>query len=61
VVVEMTSRTGPYGAKGVGEMTANSQAPAIINAIHDAIGVWIKELPATAEKVLKALKEKRPM
>jgi CO/xanthine dehydrogenase Mo-binding subunit len=55
VVVEMHSDTGPYGAKGIGEMTANSQAPAIINAIHDAIGVWITDLPATPEKVLRAL------
>lgn len=55
VIVEMGSNTGPYGAKGIGEMTANSQAPAIINAIHDAIGVWITDLPATSEKVLRAL------
>jgi len=58
VVVEMNSDTGPYGAKGIGEMTANSQAPAIINAIYDAIGVWITNLPATPEKVLRALEEK---
>lgn len=55
VIVEMGSETGPYGAKGIGEMTANSQAPAIINAIHDAVGVWITDLPATSEKVLRAL------
>jgi CO/xanthine dehydrogenase Mo-binding subunit len=55
VIVEMGSKTGPYGAKGIGEMTANSQAPAIINAIHDAIGVWITDLPATSEKVLRAI------
>ena len=55
VIVEMGSRSGPYGAKGIGEMTANSQAPAIINAIHDAIGVWMTDLPATSEKVLRAL------
>lgn len=57
VVVEMNSDSGPYGAKGIGEMTANSQAPAIINAIHDAIGVWIIDLPATSEKVLRAIEE----
>ena len=55
VVVEMNSISGPYGAKGIGEMTANSQAPAIINAIYDAIGVWITDLPATPEKILRAL------
>lgn len=56
VIVEMNSQSGPYGAKGIGEMTANSQAPAIINAIHDAIGVWINDIPATSEKVLRAIK-----
>lgn len=60
VVVEMGSRSGPYGAKGIGEMTANSQAPAIINAIHDAVGVWITDLPATSEKVLRALQGQPP-
>jgi CO/xanthine dehydrogenase Mo-binding subunit len=59
VVVEMRSRTGPYGAKGVGEMTANSQAPAIINAIYNAIGARITNLPATPEKILRALEEKK--
>jgi len=58
VVVEMNSDTGPYGAKGIGEMTANSQAPAIINAINDAIGIWITDLPATPEKILRALEAK---
>jgi CO/xanthine dehydrogenase Mo-binding subunit len=55
VIIEMPSQTGPYGAKGVGEMTANSQAPAIINAIHDAVGVWITDLPASTEKILRTL------
>ncbi len=58
LIVETISDTGPYGAKGIGEMTANTEAPAIINAIHDAVGVWITDLPATPEKVLRALEEK---
>ena len=58
VIVEMASQTGPYGAKGIGEMTANSQSPAIINAIYDALGVWITDLPATPEKILRALEAK---
>jgi len=49
---------GPYGAKEGSEAAQCAATPAIINAIHDATGVWIKELPATAEKVLKAIKEK---
>ncbi len=49
--------TGPFGAKGVGEPTAVPTAAAILNAIHDAVGVRIRALPATAEKVLMALRE----
>ncbi len=55
VVLEYPSVNGPYGVKGLGEMTANSPIPAIVNAIHDALGVWITELPVTPEKVLRAL------
>ncbi|HYM83016.1 MAG TPA: hypothetical protein VEY67_02545, partial [Candidatus Dormibacteraeota bacterium] len=55
VVLEMPSSNGPYGVKGVGEMTANSPIPAIVNAIHDACGIRIDSLPVTPEKVLRAL------
>jgi len=57
VVLEYPSSNGPYGVKGVGEMTANSPIPAIVNAIYDAVGVWITDLPVTPEKVLRALDE----
>src|SRR6266540_2645082 len=53
VVLEIPSSNGPYGVKGVGEMTANSPIPAIVNAIYDAVGVWITDLPVTPEKVLR--------
>ena len=49
---------GPYGAKAAGEICANSGAPAIINAIHDAVGIWIVDLPATPEKVLRLIRKK---
>jgi CO/xanthine dehydrogenase Mo-binding subunit len=55
VVLEMPSSNGPYGVKGVGEMTANSPIPAIVNAIHDACGVRIDSLPVTPEKILRGL------
>jgi len=58
VVLEVPSSNGPYGAKGVGEMTANSPIPAIVNAIHDAIGVRIDTLPVTPEAILRALDAK---
>jgi CO/xanthine dehydrogenase Mo-binding subunit len=54
-ILEIPSENGPFGMKGVGEMTANSPIPAIANAITDAIGVQITELPITPEKVLRAL------
>ena len=49
---------GPFGAKGIGEPTMVPTAPAIANALFDALGIRIKDLPLTAEKVLLALKEK---
>jgi CO/xanthine dehydrogenase Mo-binding subunit len=57
-ILEYPSSNGPYGVKGVGEMTANAPIPAIANAVKDAIGVRIYELPITPERVLKALAEK---
>jgi len=46
---------GPYGAMGVGEPVVAPTAPAIANAIYDAIGARIKNLPITPEKVQAAL------
>ncbi|MDR3591720.1 MAG: xanthine dehydrogenase family protein molybdopterin-binding subunit [Negativicutes bacterium] len=50
---------GPFGAKGVAEPTMVPTAPAIANALYDALGIRIRDLPLTAEKVLAALKEKK--
>ena len=47
---------GPLGVKGIGEPAMVPTIPAIMNAIYDAVGVRITELPATPEKVLMALK-----
>ena len=58
-IVENFDPTGPFGAKGVGEPTSVPTAAAILNAIHDAVGVRIHSLPATAAKILGAIKEKR--
>jgi xanthine dehydrogenase molybdenum-binding subunit len=54
-VVEAAHESGPYGAKGLGEPGLAPTAAAISNAIYDAIGVRIKDLPITPEKILKAL------
>ena len=58
-IVKNYDPTGPFGAKGVGEPTSVPTAAAIVNAIYDAVGVRITALPATAEKVLKGIKEQR--
>jgi CO/xanthine dehydrogenase Mo-binding subunit len=58
-IVDSYDPTGPFGAKGVGEPTCVSTAAAILNAIHDAVGVRVTTLPATAERVYAAIKAKR--
>ncbi len=57
--VETNDPSGPFGAKGVGEPGLVPTAPAIANAIHDAVGVRITDLPITPERVLAALRAKR--
>jgi CO/xanthine dehydrogenase Mo-binding subunit len=62
VMVESHDAEGPYGAKGVAEPGIIPVAPAIVNAIAHAVGVRIRDLPATPEKILAALaaREARP-
>ncbi len=55
IILENPSDKGPFGAKAIGEMANNAQAPAIVAAIHDAVGVWVTEQPARPERVLRAL------
>lgn len=59
ILVEAAATEGPFGAKGVGEITSIPTAPAIINAIHAATGVRIHALPATRERMRQALREGR--
>jgi xanthine dehydrogenase D subunit len=56
IAVESQEDTGPFGAKGVGEIGLVPIAPAVVNAIHDATGVRLYEIPATPERVYWALK-----
>jgi len=58
IIVEVPHETGPFGAKGVGETGTLTVSAAIANAIHDATGVRIRDLPITPERVLRALAEK---
>jgi CO/xanthine dehydrogenase Mo-binding subunit len=59
VLVQDIDPNNPLGVKGIGEPAMVPTAPAIINAIYDAVGVRITTLPATPERVLEALRAKR--
>ena len=58
-VLETYDQDGPFGAKGIGEPGCVPTAPAVANAIYDAIGVRIKDLPITPERILAAIREKQ--
>ena len=57
IFADVVDPVGPYGAKALGEPPSIGPAPAIVNAIYDAVGVRITELPATPDKILNALNE----
>ena len=61
ILVEPIEPNGPYGAKGIGEPALNPTMSAITNAIYDATGIRIKELPVSPEKILAELKKKGGM
>ncbi len=58
IIVEVPQPDGPYGARGVGEHTMIPAAPLIANAVEDALGVRIKSMPVTKEKVALAVLKK---
>ena len=58
IILESRSGVGPYGAKGIGEPAMTPVAPAIANAVADAIGVRVFELPITPERIVKALQQR---
>jgi CO/xanthine dehydrogenase Mo-binding subunit len=60
ILIESNDPHGAYGIKGVGEHTLIPTAPAIINAIRDATGALVTSLPATPERVLRAIREATP-
>jgi CO/xanthine dehydrogenase Mo-binding subunit len=55
IILEIPEESGPFGAKGIGEVTVPPTAPAIANAVYNAIGVRVKSLPITPEKLVKEL------
>ncbi len=56
IVVEVPHEDGPFGAKGIGETGALTVAAAVANAVEDAVGVRVHDIPLTAEKIYQALK-----
>jgi xanthine dehydrogenase molybdenum-binding subunit len=58
IFADVVDPIGPFGAKALGEPPSIGPAPAVVNAIYDAIGVRITDLPATPDKILNALAEK---
>jgi len=56
IIIETPQPDGPFGARGVGEHTMIPAAPVVANAVEDALGIRIKTMPVTAEKVAMALK-----
>lgn len=58
VILQGKSGVGPYKIKGIGENPITPVAAAIANAVEDAVGVRIRDLPVTAEKIYKALRER---
>lgn len=59
IIIESDEPNGPFGAKEVGEGAIMPTIPAILNAIYDAVGVRINELPITSERLFAAMKEKQ--
>jgi CO/xanthine dehydrogenase Mo-binding subunit len=57
-IVEHPTADGPYGAKGVGEIVSIPTIPAITNAIYNAVGVHIDQIPVDQEVILKGLRNK---
>jgi putative selenate reductase molybdopterin-binding subunit len=56
IFVQTDEPTGPFGAKSVAEISMDGVAPALTSAVHDACGVWLRDLPATPERVLAAIR-----
>ena len=57
IFIQTDEPSGPYGAKSVSEIAIDGVAPAVTNALHNATGVWVKQLPLTPERVMTELKK----
>ena len=57
IIVEPVDPNSVYGVKGIGEMSVIPMAPAVRNAVYNATGAKVRDLPITPEKLLKAMKD----
>ena len=57
IFVQTDEPSGPFGAKSVSEIAIDGVAPALVNAVHNATGLWFHDLPLTPEKIIRGLKE----
>ena len=58
IFVQTDEPSGPFGAKSVAEISIDGVAPAVVSAVHDATGVWMRELPLYPERVQAAIRQK---
>jgi putative selenate reductase molybdopterin-binding subunit len=56
IFVQTDEPSGPFGAKSVSEIAIDGVAPAIASAIHNACGIWMRQVPYTPERVIQALR-----
>ena len=59
IIKEYPDEVGPFGARGMGEATLSASAPALLNAVYNAIGIRFYETPLTPDRVLTALAEQK--
>src|SRR5260370_40640542 len=55
ILIEEPAPIGPFGAKGIGEQAVNPTAPAILNALHNAVGIRLRKVPATPDRARAAI------
>ena len=58
IIVENPHSEGPFGAKGMSELPISMAAPAVVSAIHDALGIWLTSIPATPERIMEAVQNR---
>ena len=58
IFVQTDDPSGPFGAKSIAEISIDGVAPAVVNAVHNAVGIWMRDLPITPEKVWRKLQSR---